>query len=83
MAVTEHLNANGKKKVFFKLNGQMRSVLVRDEKAAKELHIHPKAVKGNKNELGAPMPGFVADIRVAVGDQVEKGQPLVVISGKF
>lgn len=61
----------------------MRSVLVRDEKAAKELHIHPKAVKGNKKELGSPMPGFVADIRVAIGDHVEKGQPLVVISGKF
>ncbi|CAG9809002.1 unnamed protein product [Chironomus riparius] len=80
LAVTENRNANGKKKVFFKLNGQMRSFLIRDEKAAKELHLHPKAVKGNKNELGAPMPGFVVDVRVNVGDHVEKGQPLVVIS---
>ena len=52
LAVTENLKANGKKKVFFKLNGQMRSVLIRDEKASKNLFIHPKATRGNKNELG-------------------------------
>lgn len=44
------------------------------------MHIHPKAVKGNKNEVGAPMPGTILDIRVKEGDHVEKGQPLVVLS---
>lgn len=31
-----------------------------------ELHLHPKAVKGNKNEVGAPMPGTV------IGNLIEK-----------
>lgn len=45
-----------------------------------ELHIHPKADKSNKNQVGAPMPGTVIDIRVKVDDNVEKGAALVVIS---
>jgi len=31
------------------------------------------------NEVKAPMPGLVLDIRVAVGDMVQKGDPIVVL----
>lgn len=44
------------------------------------MHIHPKASKTNKGEVGAPMPGTVMEIRVKVGDKVEKGAPLIVLS---
>ncbi|XP_031636722.1 pyruvate carboxylase, mitochondrial isoform X2 [Contarinia nasturtii] len=80
LALADDLTPNGEKEVFFELNGQLRSVFIRDKEATKELHIHPKATKGNKNEVGAPMPGTVIDVRVKEGDHVEKGQPLVVLS---
>jgi len=80
LAMAEDLTPNGEREVFFELNGQLRSVLIKDKEAVKELHIHPKASKGNKSEVGAPMPGTIIDVRVKEGDRVEKGQPLIVLS---
>lgn len=80
LAVAEDLTPNGEREVFFEMNGQLRSVFIRDKEAVKELHVHPKADKGNKSQVGAPMPGTVIDIRVKVGDTVEKGAPLIVLS---
>ncbi|KAL6442819.1 hypothetical protein ACFW04_002706 [Cataglyphis niger] len=80
LAVAEDLTKNGEREVFFEMNGQLRSVFIKDKEAVKELHVHPKAIKGNNNQVGAPMPGEVIDIRIKVGDTVEKGAPLVVLS---
>ncbi|XP_039501951.1 pyruvate carboxylase, mitochondrial isoform X2 [Drosophila santomea] len=80
LAVSADLKPNGIREVFFELNGQLRAVHILDKEAIKEIHVHPKANKSNKSEVGAPMPGTVIDIRVQVGDKVEKGQPLVVLS---
>ncbi|XP_031784237.1 pyruvate carboxylase, mitochondrial isoform X3 [Nasonia vitripennis] len=80
LAMAEDLTPNGEREVFFEMNGQLRSVFIKDKEAIKELHIHPKASKNDKNQIGAPMPGTVIDIRVKVGDTVEKGAALVVLS---
>jgi len=42
--------------------------------------VHPKAVKSEKGSVGAPMPGEVLAVKVKVGDKVEKGQPLAILS---
>ncbi|XP_059154972.1 pyruvate carboxylase, mitochondrial-like isoform X2 [Physella acuta] len=79
LAVSD-LSKTGSREVFFELNGQLRSVRVKDTAAQKEMHVHPKAVKGVLGSVGAPMPGTVVDIKVKEGDVVEKGQPLLVLS---
>lgn len=80
LAMAEDLTENGEREVFFELNGTLRSVLIKDKEARKELHIHPKAEKGNKQQVGAPMPGTVIDVRVKPGEKIEKGTPLVILS---
>ncbi|XP_072279167.1 pyruvate carboxylase, mitochondrial isoform X1 [Pyxicephalus adspersus] len=74
------LNKAGQREVFFELNGQLRSLLVKDTQAMKEMHFHPKALKDVKGQIGAPMPGKVIDIKVKEGEKIEKGQPLCVLS---
>ncbi|XP_063175279.1 LOW QUALITY PROTEIN: pyruvate carboxylase, mitochondrial [Chroicocephalus ridibundus] len=74
------LNAAGQREVFFELNGQLRSILVRDTQAMKEMHVHPKAERGAKGQVGAPMPGEVVEVRVRRGATVAKGDPLCVLS---
>lgn len=80
LAVAEDLTDAGEREVFFELNGTLRSVLILDKDASKEIDLHPKADKANKNQVGAPMPGTVIDIRVHAGEKVEKGTPLVILS---
>lgn len=59
LAMAEDLTPNGDKEVFFELNGQLRSVFIRDKEATKDVEYHPKANRSNKDEVGAPMPGTV------------------------
>ncbi|XP_018565235.1 pyruvate carboxylase, mitochondrial [Anoplophora glabripennis] len=80
LAVAEDLTEAGEIEVFFELNGTLRSVLILDKDASKEIHVHPKADKANKLQVGAPMPGTVIDIRIKEGEKVEKGTPLVILS---
>jgi len=79
LAVGE-LKSDGKREVFFELNGQLRSLFVVDKSATKDIKLQPKAVRGQKGSIGAPMPGTVVEIKCKEGDSVKKGDPLVVLS---
>lgn len=70
---------DGKRMVFFELNGQPREVPVFDRSLASEVRQRPKAEPGNPNHVAAPMPGLVVRINVAEGEEVPAGQKLVTL----
>lgn len=67
----------GQRLVFFQLNGQMRSIPVRDNNIHTEHIIHPKAT--GEKQLGAPLQGSLSRILVHVGDEVNINTPLFTI----
>jgi pyruvate carboxylase len=70
---------DGRRLVFFELNGQSREVMVFDRALGEGRKAHPKAKEGDPKEVGAPMPGVVVRVTVAAGEQVAKGQKLVTL----
>lgn len=70
---------DGRRMVFFELNGQPREVSVVDQSLAADVHTHPKAEPGNPNQIGAPMPGLVVRVNVVAGEMVSAGQKLVTL----
>jgi len=80
LAVGEMNKKSGEKEVFMELNGQLRSLNIKDKEALKVMNVHPKAKSGVKGSIGSPMPGDVLEIKVKAGEEVKKGQPLVIIS---
>ena len=68
---------NGRCKVTFELNGQARSVQIRDVSAAPTTPAHRKAVEAN--EIGSPLMGRLASVLVKPGDAVKENTPLFII----
>jgi pyruvate carboxylase len=69
---------DGTREVYFELNGESRTVTVRDQSAVRDEATRPKAEKGNPRHVGAPMPGKVVKLNVKPGDAVRAGEVLVV-----
>jgi len=70
---------NGKRTVFFKLNGQTRNVDVLDKSVKIQKVENRKADKADANQIGAPLQGMLSKLLVNKGDKVKKNQPLFVI----
>ena len=63
-----------------KVNGNQYQVAMKDKFDLLLQSMGMDSLNSKKvNELKAPMPGLVLDIRVNVGDQIKKGEPLIVL----
>jgi pyruvate carboxylase len=67
---------DGRRTVFFELNGQPRSIDVLDKSLEADIKTRPKANSSDPSQVGAPMPGAVTAVAVKVGDAVVAGQKL-------
>ena len=63
--------------VFFELNGQTRSILVRDHAQESKVVVNRKAV--GDHEIGTPLQGSISKVLVKEGDEVQANDPLFVI----
>jgi pyruvate carboxylase len=72
-------HADGRRTVFFELNGQPREVVVADWALAGKVAARPRAEPGNPLQVGAPMPGLVVRVLVGEEDTVTAGQKLVTL----
>jgi len=68
---------DGFRMVHFKLNGQSRTIAIKDEAIKVEKAVHEKV--SAPGDMGAPLQGLLTKILVEKGDRVKKNQPLFVI----
>ncbi|WP_018477379.1 pyruvate carboxylase [Pontibacter roseus] len=74
-----HVDEDGMRTVFFKLNGQTRNIEVRDKSVKVERVQHQKVDKANPKHIGAPLQGLLSKILVEKEQTVKKNTPLFVI----
>lgn len=72
------LKPDGTRTVYFELNGQPREVEIQDQSADVTAEVRPKADPSDKEQIGASMPGKVLNVIVEPGDEVTKGEHLIV-----
>ncbi|AMV26503.1 2-oxoglutarate carboxylase small subunit [Gemmata sp. SH-PL17] len=72
--------ADGRRVVYFELNGQPREILVTDKSlTGVAVKARAKAESGNAKHIAAPMPGAVVAVAVAPGDEVAAGAKLLTL----
>ena len=70
----------GQREVFFELNGEMRQVAIEDQHAAVENVTRPKADANDSSQVGAPMSGMIVEVRVKDDTEINKGDPIAILS---
>ena len=72
-------NEEGMITIYFKVNGQGRTVEVKDESIKVNIIKNTKVDKNNASQIGAPLQGLLSNILVKNGEKVSKNQPLFII----
>ena len=72
-------NEKGFRTVYFELNGQPRSVDIKDNSIAVDDLAKEMADPSNKEHVAAPIPGLLVDVAVTEGLKVSKGAKLCTI----
>ncbi|HEX4143937.1 MAG TPA: pyruvate carboxylase [Pirellulales bacterium] len=70
---------DGRRTVFFELNGLPRSINVKDAGQEATEQTRAKADRANTGQVGAPMPGMVVTVSASVGDAIASGQKLFTL----
>jgi len=74
---TSEPNEHGNRYVTFRINGDTRSVSVKDNSLASQIKVALKATK--PNEVGSPLQGSLSKVLVKEGDKVKINDPLFII----
>ena len=65
-------NEDGKRRLFFQLNGFPRALEIEDESVLDKTTRREKADSHDSRHVPAPMPGKVIEVKVSHGDSVKK-----------
>ncbi|MGI9545771.1 MAG: pyruvate carboxylase [Flavobacteriaceae bacterium] len=69
----------GNVSIFFKVNGQLRNVLIRDSSVKVDKEENVKIDPSDEKQIGAPLQGLLSSVLVKRGQEIKKNQPLFVI----
>ncbi len=72
-------DAEGMRHLFFEINGWPASLRIRDRSLAQDVVVHERADLGNPRHVPAPMPGLVVSVAVEPGQQVVRGDLLLIM----
>ncbi len=70
-------NEDGYRTVHFRLNGQSRSIEIKDRSIVVEKEVHEKVTE--EGDVGVPLQGLLSKVLVKKGDEVKRNDPLFVI----
>lgn len=72
-------DSSGNVNLFFKVNGQLRNVVVKDKSIKVDKQENKKVDPSNLKEIGSPLQGLLSNVLVKNGQDIKKNQPLFII----